>query len=193
MAVGGKHRAGPGGTEPLTGRGEAGLPRGGAVDSLLPRVASGDAEAFASVCDQLADALYGLVGRIVGDEARAEQVTAEVLTEVRRSAAGFSPAEGSGLSWIMTMARRRAMSHAVTAGGGNPPGPLRSGPRPEQAANSLLNHRGLSSLPEPQREAVILASCGYSYRQVAELTGVPAGTAAERLRDGLLRLSNSAA
>jgi DNA-directed RNA polymerase specialized sigma24 family protein len=75
------------------------------------------------------------------------------------------------------------MSHA------GPPGSA----RPEQAANSLLTHRGLSSLPEPQREAVILASCGYSYRQVAELTGVAADTAAERLRDGLLRLSISAA
>jgi RNA polymerase sigma-70 factor (ECF subfamily) len=181
MAVGGKHRPRPAGTEAPPGRGEGALPAA-PVDGLLPRVARGDDEAFASVCELVADAVYGLVSRIVGDQAAAEQVTAEVLAEVRWSASRFRPGEGSGVSWIMTTARRRAMSHAGAPGGA----------RPEQAAHSLLAHRGLASLPEPQREAVILASCGYSYRQVAELTGVPADTAAERLRQGLLRLSGSA-
>jgi RNA polymerase sigma-70 factor, ECF subfamily len=196
MAVGGKHRSRRADAEAPAGRGEDGRTRAGAVDVLLPRVARGDDEAFASVCDQLAGAVYGLVSRIVGDQGQAEQVTAEVLAEVRRSASRFSPAQGSGLSWVMTLARRRAISHAGTAGAGDPAGPAGTagaGAMPGRAAKSLLTHRGLASLPEPQREAVILASTGYSYQQAAVLTGVSAGTAAERLRDGLLRLSSLAA
>lgn len=83
-----------------------------AVDDLLLRVARGDAQAFASVHDLVAGAVYGLARRIVGDQSRAEQVAAEVLVEVWRSAPRFSPAEGSGISWLMTMARRRALSDA---------------------------------------------------------------------------------
>jgi RNA polymerase sigma-70 factor (ECF subfamily) len=92
-------------------------PGAAVVDGLLLRVAHGDAEAFAAVYDQVAGAVYGLASRTVGDRSRAEQVVADVLLEVWRSASRFNPAEGSGLSWIMTMARRRAVSHARAAAG----------------------------------------------------------------------------
>jgi RNA polymerase sigma-70 factor (ECF subfamily) len=170
-------------------RGEGGRPGAAVVDSLLPRVARGDEEAFAGVCDQVAAAVYGLVSRIVGDQSQAEQVAAEVLVEVWRSASRFSPAGGSGLSWVMTMARRRAMSHAA-AGDGRTAGLRPSEVLADRAAGSLLTHRGLASLPGPQREAVLLASYGYTRRQAAELAGAPAGTVAEQLRDGLLGLSH---
>ena len=187
MAVGGRRGSRPAATAPPSVRGEDARPGATAVDGLLLQVARGDAEAFAVVFDQVADAVYGLVSRIVADRAQAEQVAAEVLAEVRWSASRFSPAEGSGLSWILTIARRRAVSHAGAAGDGRPNGPGPSGA--ERDAGSLLAHRGLASLPGPQREAVLLACRGYTYRQAAELTGIPARTAAERLRQGLLGLS----
>jgi DNA-directed RNA polymerase specialized sigma24 family protein len=59
----------------------------------------------------------------------------------------------------------------------------------ERAGANLLAHHGLASLPGPQREAVLLACCGYTWRQSAELLGIPPGTVAERLRDGLLGLA----
>ena len=47
----------------------------------------------------------------------------------------------------------------------------------------------LGSLTELQREAVTLAYYGgYTYRQVAGLLAVPAGTVSTRMRDGLIRL-----
>jgi RNA polymerase sigma-70 factor (ECF subfamily) len=129
MAVGDKRGSRPGGTESHAERRADRGPAAAAVDELLPKVASGDAEAFAGVYDLVAGAVYGLAGRIIGDESRAEQVAARVLLEVWRSAARFSPAEGSGLSWIMTIARRRAMSDAA-AGDGHPAGRcLRGRPR----------------------------------------------------------------
>ncbi len=188
MAAGEKRGSGPGDTESQAGRGQDVRPGAAAADGLLLRVARGDAEAFAGVYDLAAGSVYGLVSRIVADQAQAEQVAAEVLAEVRGAASRFNPGEGSGLSWIMTMARRRAMSHARAAGGGHTAG-LGPSEVAERAGGDLLAHPGLASRPGPGREAVLLACCGYTYRQVAELTGVPAGTAAERLRDGLLGLS----
>jgi hypothetical protein len=154
-------------------RGADGRPGAAAVDGLLPRVACGDEEAFAGVCAQVSGAVYGLVLRIVGDQSRAEQVAEEVLVEVWRSASRFSPAEGSGLSWVMTMARRRAMSHAA-AGDGRAAGLRPSEVVAERAAGSLLTHRGFASGRSARR-------C--SWRP----TGIPGGRPLILLRLRLIR------
>jgi len=196
MAVGEKHGSAPAGTaatEPPTVHDADGRRAAAAIDGLLRRVARGDAKAFARVCDQVSGAVYGLVRRIVVDQSQAEQVAAEVLVDVWRSASHFSPAEGSGLSWVITIARHRAMSQASAAGDGrtaNLAPSAATGMATERSAGSLLTHHVLASLPRPQQQAVLLASCGYTWRQAAVLAGVPAGTAAERLREGLLELSS---
>jgi RNA polymerase sigma-70 factor (ECF subfamily) len=195
MAVGQKRGARLKGTAPPAVPGEEQRPGAAALDGLLPRVARGDREAFMAVCDQVAGAVYGVARRIGGDQARAEQVAAGVLLEVWRSASRFSPAEGSGLAWIMTLARRRAVSRAAVDDSG--PAGLEPSRTPrvvaEWAGASLAADRGLASLPEPQREAVLLASAGYTWRQVAERLEVPPATVAERLREGLLALGQGLA
>ena len=162
------------------------------VDHLLRRVARGDHDAFAAVYRQVAAPVYGLVHLIVGDPARAEQVTGDVLTEVWRTAPAFSPADGTGLSWIMTIARRRAAGH-VRPGRGR----AARGPRLDQLINDIseragLNRRGdpaaarLAALPEPQRQALVLACYGgYAQAEIAGLLAVPASTVAAWIRDGL--------
>jgi RNA polymerase sigma-70 factor (ECF subfamily) len=180
----------------------------GGVDRLLGRVARGDRDAFAAVYDRVAGSVYGLVHRMVGDPARAERVTGEVLTEVWRTAAEFSPANGSGISWIMTIARRRTVGHLRTArksagrrarrpdlarlvediseraGLGRPGNP--DAGLPDEAA-------GLAALPEPQRQALVLVCYGgYGQGQAAALLGVPDGTVAGWIRDGLPLLADAA-
>jgi RNA polymerase sigma-70 factor (ECF subfamily) len=180
----------------------------GGVDHLLGSVARGDRDAFAAVYDQVAGSVYGLVHRMVGDPARAERVTGDVLTEVWRTAAEFSPANGSGISWIMTIARRRAVGHLRTArkpagrrarrpdlarlvediseraGLGRPGNP--DAGLPDEAA-------GLAALPEPQRQALVLVCYGgYGQGQAAALLGVPDGTVAGWIRDGLPLLADAA-
>ena len=190
MGAIGKRRPQPGDETSSALSADGREPGAATTDGLLRQAGRGDAAAFAAVCDEVSGAVYGLVSLIVPDQAQAEQVAAEVLVEVWRSAPRFNPAENSGLSWIMTMTRRRAVAQA--AGSGRPAGPGAGGigGTAERAAGSLLAHRRLAVLPEQQRAAVSLACCGYTGRQVAELAGVPADTAASWLRDGLLGLSS---
>jgi RNA polymerase sigma-70 factor (ECF subfamily) len=164
MAVGQKRDSRAAGAVSPVVRGGVGQPGAASVDGLLARVADGDAEAFAGVYDQVADEVHGLVRRIVGDQSRAEQVTAEALVEVGRSASRFSPAEGSGTDWVMAVARRRAMSHAGAADNGRAAGLGAAGAAAEPAEGSLLAHRCLASMPGPQREATLLAYCGCTWR-----------------------------
>jgi RNA polymerase sigma-70 factor (ECF subfamily) len=180
MAVGQKCGSRPAGAEPRALHSEDGQPRAASVDGLLARVAHGDADAFASLYDQLADAVHGLVRRIVGDQSRAEQATAEALVEVWRSASRFSPAQGSGTDWVMAIARRHALSQAGAAGNCRTAGLRAAAAAAERAEGSPPADRCLASMPGPRREAVLLAYCGFTWRQVADLAGV----AAERLREG---------
>jgi RNA polymerase sigma-70 factor, ECF subfamily len=174
-----------------------------AMDRLLSQVARGDSDAFAAVYDQVAGTVYSLVLRIVGDPARSQQVTGDVLTEVWRTASRFSPADGSGMSWIVAIAQRHAVGdvRAKRAEGGR-----KRARRPqltqvvqEVSERAGLNRPGapgagrLASLPEPQRQALLLACYGgYTQAQVARLLKVPARTVAAWIRDSLPLLSTAA-
>lgn len=80
----------------------------GGIDELLGRVARGDREAFTAVYRQVAEPVYRLVHAMEEEDTRTAKITAEALTEVWRSASRFTPAEGSGLSWVMKIAGRYA-------------------------------------------------------------------------------------
>ncbi|HEY0932721.1 MAG TPA: sigma factor [Trebonia sp.] len=179
-----------GDAEPSAAQGKHRRRAAGSVDSLLRRAAQGDTEAFASICDQVDGAVYGVVSRITGDQVRAQQVTEDVLLEIWQSASQFSPAGGSGLNWIMTMARRRALSQAGGGPAARPGSSPAAGAGAERTAGNLSAHRGIASLPGPERDVVLMASCGYTWHQLAERAQVPDDTVAEWLRDGLLKLSS---
>jgi RNA polymerase sigma-70 factor, ECF subfamily len=184
-------------TEGLPG----GRPRaasGADLAALLSLVARGDQAAFASVYDQAAPGVFGLVRRVLRDPAQSEEVTQEVLLEVWRTAARFDPRQGSATAWLMTIAHRRAVDRARSS---------QAATKREQRATHTTTaydvvaeevearldaqrvRRCLDSLTGVQRESVMLAYYGgHTYREVASLLGVAVGTVKTRMRDGLIRL-----
>ncbi|MDP8960005.1 MAG: ECF RNA polymerase sigma factor SigK [Actinomycetota bacterium] len=173
------------------------------LEQLLERTARGDQVAFVKVYDRVAGQVYGLIRRIVRDPAQSEEVAQEVLVEVWRTAPRFDSERGRALSWILTMAHRRAVdrvrSEQAARGREERVASQQQSGEFDQVAEAVevrleqqQVRRALDQLTDVQREAVELAYYGgYSYREVAELLGAPLGTVKTRMRDGLIRLRDA--
>jgi RNA polymerase sigma-70 factor, ECF subfamily len=148
-----------------------GLPEGRDrdLDGLLARVARGDEQAFASVYDRLAGPVYGLIRRVLRDPAQSEEVAQEVLLEVWRAASRFDPSKGSAVTWVMTIAHRRAVDRVRSAAAAaererrSVPPPI-AGDDVVEAVEANLEkervRRCLEGLTELQRESITMAYYG---------------------------------
>ncbi|QMU73190.1 sigma-70 family RNA polymerase sigma factor [Streptacidiphilus sp. P02-A3a] len=175
-------------------------PGPGALESLLDRVSRGDQKAFETVYQTVAAPVLGLARRLVRDPAQSEEVAQEVLIEVWRCAARFDPAKGSAMSWIMTLAHRRAVDRVRSAQAStdreqrvaareHTPAYDEVSEQVERRLEREQVRRCLNSLTEIQRESVLLAYYrGCTYQETADLLGAALGTVKTRVRDGLIRL-----
>jgi RNA polymerase sigma-70 factor (ECF subfamily) len=170
------------------------------VGGLIQRTAQRDRDAFTQLYDMLAPRVFGLILRVLVDRAQSEEILQEVFLEVWQSADRFAPNRGQGRTWLLTIAHRRAIDRVRSAQAGTdrdvraglrelatPPGDVA-----DQVALKIESERvagALRTLPEVQREALVLAYYGgYSQTEIAMLTGAPLGTVKTRMRDGLTRL-----
>lgn len=171
------------------------------VAALLLAVAEGDERAFTALYRVGSPRVHAIVRRIVVDEQLSVEVTQEVFLSLwLETAARYDPAKGSGISWLLTLAHRKAVDKVR----------LEQTHRARTFAYGIKNldvdfdcvsetvlaqweavqvRRGLATLSEAQREAICLAYYGaMTYREVAEHLGIPVPTAKTRIRDGLKRL-----
>lgn len=173
---------------------------GSVLPNLLARIADGDADAFAEFYDRTGDRVYGMVLRVLRDPGYSEETTQEVFLQVWRSAAKFDPGAGSAMSWLITLAHRRAVDRVRAE--------VSADRREETYAQSTFSTSFdqvadevevrearervlacLGSLTDIQRESVSLAYYrGLTYREVAEQLSVALPTIKSRIRDGLARL-----
>ncbi|TCO57352.1 ECF RNA polymerase sigma factor SigK [Actinocrispum wychmicini] len=171
-----------------------------ALDELLPRVARGDDVAFEQLYRQLSAPVFGLVQRVLRDPAQSEEVAQEVFLELWRSATRYSRDRGTVLSWVMTIAHRKAVDRVRSAQASterDTRAARAESIRPFDEVTEVVTgrlereqvRRCMGSLTDLQRESVMLAYYqGYTYREVAHLLDSPLGTVKTRLRDGLIRL-----
>ncbi|MET9613159.1 sigma-70 family RNA polymerase sigma factor [Kitasatospora indigofera] len=95
-------------------------------ERLQRRLARGEETALGELYDQLAPLVHGLAGRILTDQAAAEQLTREVFAHLWTHPEAFDPGEGSLRSWLGALTHRRAVDRLRldrTADVGVSPGP----------------------------------------------------------------------
>jgi RNA polymerase sigma-70 factor (ECF subfamily) len=189
---------------PTPGAGAAAT-RSALIGHLLVRVGRGDEASFDELYTAVAGSVFGVALRVVRDRAIAEEVAQDVLVEVWRSAARYRPEAGSGRTWILTMAHRRAIDRvrseqahtdrlrlhgAKAIGSHDHPDAVVDVAHREWEAQRV--REGLALLTDRQREAIDLAfSKGFTHREVAASLGIPLGTAKARIRDGLIKLRDA--
>src|SRR5229473_5987036 len=77
--------------------------------AALVRVAGGDRAALRIVYQDTSAKLFGVCLRILKDRGEAEDVLQDVYLTVWRKAGSFDPARASPITWLVAIARNRAI------------------------------------------------------------------------------------
>ena len=136
-------------------------------DELMSRLARGDQRAFAELFERHAGKILGYACRLVGDKAKAEDVSQDVWLKIVKAAPSYS---GSGhfIAWAYTLTRNRALNvirnakrldEAIAVGGGEEGMDI---PDREELEVKVMNlaevervKQEIDKLPDAQRVALV--------------------------------------
>ena len=168
--------------------------------ALLQRSGQGDEAAFAELYDLFSARVYGLVVRVLRDQAQSEEVTQEAFLQVWTNSARYDASLGSATSWVLTMAHRRAIDRVRSSESARrrddeyavkdvSPEIDQTSEAVERSLDGQRVVRAMDTLSDAQRSAIELAYFGgYTHKEVAVMLDLPVGTAKTRIRDGLIRM-----
>lgn len=169
--------------------------------ALVQRLCAGDETALGELYDTHSGFVYGLALRVLGDKQAAEDVAQEVFVSFWEHPERFDHTRGTLRAFLGTLTHRRSVDHIRREEARRrretktsyEPLPVPS--VDETALGTLTSERVrevVAALPSTQREALELAYFrGHTYRQVAEVLGIPEGTAKSRLRLALQRIAEA--
>ena len=169
--------------------------------SLVARIAVGDERALRTVYERYSPLVYGLARRVTASTAHAEEITQEVFVYLWQNPDRFDAERGTLRAFLGAMTHRRSVDElrrntrrvAREDRAGQDASNLDVldiGEGVERSQTAERVRAAVLSLPEQQREAVLLAYFGgCTFRQVAERLSIPEGTAKSRLRLGLGKLA----
>lgn len=171
---------------------------------LVTLATAGDLHAFNQLVEQTQGMAYQIAYRLLQSEAGAADAVQESYIKAYRGLAAYRG--GSFKSWLLRIVTnscydqlRQQQRRPTTSFDDFPVDsedltPLidpREGPE-THAERMELRHwleRGIAALPLEQRAVVILSDIeGYSYQEIAEITGFAMGTVKSRLSRGRIRL-----
>ena len=165
---------------------------------LLARCARQDRAAFRALYARWGSRLQGVALRITRDPALAADATHDAFVQVWQQAGRYDAALGAPGSWLMTLARYRALDLVRRRGRevlGQAPVEEEAdlGPDPLSAllasADGGALHRCLQTLSEDRRRLVVMAFVeGYSHSQLASRMALPIGTIKSWIRRSLIGL-----
>lgn len=163
-------------------------------ESLIARMACGDADAMAAFVRRFQARVYGLARAVVDDSGLAEEVAQDAFMRVWRHAASYDARRGRVPTWLLTITRNLAVD-ALRLRRDCPFDPqwvmvalVAWTDEPEYEGTEYLR-AGLRALPPDQARPIVLAMVyGFTAKEIADQDGIPLGTVKTRIRRGLARL-----
>ena len=175
---------------------------------LVERMQRGDEQALSAFYARWFPVVSALISRILKSADDVEDVVEETFWQAWRQAHRFSADRGSVQTWVVTIARSRALDRLRATRrlredtideGGSPEGAPSGGAMLPSSSNPALDAEhaerrrlviaALGELPTEQREALELGYFGgLSQSEIAERTGQPLGTVKTRMRLAMLKL-----
>ncbi|WP_223274608.1 RNA polymerase sigma factor [Salibacter halophilus] len=161
-------------------------------------LAEGNEHAIELLYDHYADALYGVVLRIVRDDDLASDIIQEAFVKIWKNGKRYSKEKGKLFTWCLNITRNRAIDE------------LRSKQRKgeiqnldssvnfidrQHSTNPNIDHVGLreivDSLDQEKRELIEMAYFGgYTQAEISKKMELPLGTVKTRMRNALKDLKN---
>jgi RNA polymerase sigma-70 factor (ECF subfamily) len=148
------------------------------------------------------DAAYNLARWLMHDESEAEDMVQEAYVRVASHFAGFRG--GDGRAWLLTIIRNSCYDRLRQKGAADRNTDFdeelhsagRQAPNPEAALllaeRSELVKKSLAELPAEYREVLILREMEQlSYREIADIAGIPLGTVMSRISRARQRLQRT--
>jgi len=170
----------------------------------MRRIQDGDERALRDLYRTYKDLIFGLLLSILNNRQEAEDCLQEVFTQVWEKADRFNPERGKPYSFIVTLARNKAIDRTRSSGYKNQerqdnvindftmvPVDADNSPLEETERSDRANRvrSALQQLPEKERRVLRIAYFeGLSQSEIAERTGIPLGTVKYRTRQGMIKL-----
>lgn len=175
------------------------------AQDILERVQRRDAAALGQFFDRYFQFVFGLVHRLLGDQAAAEDAAQEIFLKIHRAVDRIDPTRDPA-PWLTTIAynhcrdiwrsstnrmERRSTSlqdspelgERIPSRSATPEGVALSREREEQVREAI------AQLPEPQREVVVLHDYrGLTHEEVAEIVGASHAAVRKRYSRALAAL-----
>lgn len=154
---------------------------------------------MAAFFDRHGALVNGFLSRMIGRGADVDDLLQETFWHVWKTAQQFDGGRSSPKTWLILIARSRALDFLRKKARSvltqpletadtrtSPDGVLEDQERQSSAKSACL---ALENLPIEQRRAIQWAFFnGYTHTQIAEVEGVPLGTVKTRIRLGMIRL-----
>jgi RNA polymerase sigma-70 factor (ECF subfamily) len=172
------------------------------IAAALTRVSGGDRTALQTVYRLTSAKLFGVCLRILGERSEAEDVLQEVYLTVWRKAGDFDAARASPMTWLIAIARNRAIDRLRAARQSRNMAPIETAgdvaddaPRAdsmlENVQSSARLHGCLDELAEHENKALHGAFFdGNTYEELATRMRVPLGTMKSWIRRAMIKLKH---
>ncbi len=170
------------------------------IAAALARVPGGDRAALQTVYRLTCAKLFGVVLRILGERSEAEDVLQEVYVTVWRKAAEFDAARASPMTWLIAIARNRAIDRLRASRRTRLMEPIEAAAEIADAAptadSALASAQGnarlhgcLETLATHEHAALRGAFFdGNTYEELSERMKVPLGTMKSWIRRAMIKL-----